>query len=54
MQGLVEFAPKEIERFLHLETMTNMDLRKIIDHISVNKDGNVRIILKKLENMDTF
>lgn len=45
---------QEIERFLHLETMTNMDLRKIIDHISVNKDGNVRIILKKLENMDTF
>ena len=45
---------QEIERFLHLETMTNMDLRKIIDHISVNKDGNVRIILKKLENMDIF
>lgn len=45
---------QEIERFLHLETMTNMDLRKIIDHISVNKNGNVRIILKKLENMDTF
>lgn len=45
---------QEIEKFLNLETVTNLDLRKIIDHISVNRDGSVRIILKKLEDMDTF
>lgn len=38
----------EIERFLNLETVTNQDLRKIVDYISVNNDGNVRIVLKKL------
>ena len=43
---------QEIERFLELETVSNMDLRRIIDHISVNKDGNVRIILKKLDDLD--
>ena len=37
---------------LELETVTNMDLRRIIDQISVNKDGNVRIILKKLDDLD--
>ena len=41
----------EILRFLNFETITNMDLRRIIDHISVNKNGNVRVILKKFEEM---
>ena len=45
---------QEIERFLNLETVTNMDLRRIIDHISVNREGNVRIFLKKVEDMSTF
>lgn len=49
--GLVEAYMQEIARFLSLESVTNVDLRKIIDHISVNKDGNVRIFLKKLEEM---
>ena len=48
----VEQYMQEIEQFLELETVTNMDLRRIIDHISVNKDGNVRIILKKLDDLD--
>ncbi len=48
----VEQYMQEIERFLELETVSNMDLRRIIDHISVNKDGNVRIILKKLDDLD--
>jgi len=39
---------QETERFLRLETATNLDLRRIIDYISVNRDGTVRIILKKL------
>lgn len=51
-ENLVKLYIKEIEQFLKLETATNLDLRRIIDYISVNKDGTVRIILKKLENMD--
>jgi len=45
---------REIERFLNLETITNLDLRKVIDHISVNRDGNVRIFLRKLDDMSTI
>lgn len=50
----IGFYMQEIERFLSLETVTNTDLRKIIDHISVNMDGNVRIFLRKLEQTSTF
>ncbi len=39
---------EEIENFLKLETVTNNDLRKIIDHMTVNKDGEVKIYIKKL------
>ena len=42
---------QEILRFLELETVTNMDMRRIIDRISVNKDGNVRVVLKRFEDM---
>ena len=42
---------EEIHRFLELDTITNADMRRVIDHISVNRDGNVRIILKNLEDM---
>lgn len=41
----------EILRFLELDTITNADMRRVVDHISVNKDGNVRIVLKKFEDM---
>ena len=51
-ENLVKSYKIEIERFLALETATNLDLRKIIDRISVNKDGTVRIILKKLEDLN--
>lgn len=43
---------EEILRFLELDTITNMDLRRVVDHISVNKDGNVRVVLKKFEDME--
>lgn len=43
-QGLRE----EIHRFLHLQSFTNKDLREILDHISVSKDAEVKIVLKKL------
>lgn len=45
-ENSVKLYVKEIERFLRLETATNLDLRRIIDHISVNGDGSTRIILK--------
>ena len=40
----------EIERFLELETVTNMDMRRILDHISVDREGHVRIVLRKFDN----
>ena len=42
---------QEITRFLELETITNMDMRGLLDHISVSRDGNVKVVLKKLEDM---
>lgn len=43
---------EDILRFLELDTVTNADMRRVIDHISVNRDGNVRIVLKKFEDLD--
>ena len=44
----------EILRFLELDTITNQDMRRVLDHISVNRDGNVRIVLKKFEDMENI
>ena len=41
----------EVNRFLALETVANMDLRRVIKHITVNRDGNVRIFLKELDEL---
>lgn len=49
-KSLVALYMDEISRFLDLETVTNTDLRKIISHIYVNRDGKVQIFLKKLED----
>lgn len=48
---ITQLYRQEITRFLELETVTNMDMRRILDHISVNKDGSVRIVLKKYEEL---
>ena len=48
-EQLAQAYRQEIERFLSLETVTNMDMRRILDHISVDRDGNVRVVLKKLD-----
>ena len=40
---------QKIEQILRLETVTNTDLRKIIDRISVNQNGSVSIYIKELE-----
>lgn len=43
---------QEIERFLSLESVSNVDLRKLIDHIGVNPNGTVGIYLKKFDDFD--
>lgn len=48
-EDLVKSYTAEIERVLALEAVTNIDLRKIVERIVVNRDGDVRIILKKLD-----
>ena len=50
-EDLIRQCTEEIVRFLELETVTNMDMRRVIDHISVNKDGNIRVSLKKIEDL---
>lgn len=48
----IRYYRREIERFLELETVTNVDMRRLIDHISVSREGNVRVVLKKPEQMN--
>ena len=50
-EQLLQQYRREIDRFLELETITNMDMRRLVDHISVSRDGNVRVVLKKFEDM---
>lgn len=45
--NFVEDYIAEIERFLKLENVTNADMRKVIDHISANEKGEIKIHLKK-------
>lgn len=40
----------EIQRFLELEAVTNMDMRRILDHISVDREGHVRVVLRKFDD----
>lgn len=44
-------SAEDISQFLELKNVTNMDMRRVIDRISVNRDGNVRVVLKKFEDM---
>lgn len=48
----IKHKMNEIERILNCGEFTNEDLKKVIDRISVNKSGNVEIILKGLDNFD--
>jgi len=43
----------EIEGFLNMETVTNSDMRQIIDRIVVNEDGEVKIMLKVLKALES-
>lgn len=42
---------QEILRFLELKSATNVQMRRIVERIVVNKDGTVRVVLKKFEEM---
>ncbi len=50
-QELAQQYIGEIEKFLNLENVTNVDIRKVIDHISVNKSGKVRVVLRNLRDL---
>lgn len=49
-EDVINRDTREVERFLSLETATNLDMRRMVDRISVNMDGTVKIILKKLDD----
>lgn len=38
-----------IEDFLTLQTATNADLRRLIDRITVSREGHVQVVLRKLD-----
>lgn len=50
-EEITRYYRREIERFLDLETVTNVDMRRLIDHITVSRDGNVHVVLRKFEQM---
>lgn len=50
-EDILRRCTEEIHRFLELETFTNVDMRRILDHISVDRDGHVRVVLKKFEDI---
>ena len=47
---ITRYYRREIQRFLELETVTNVDMRRLIDHITVSRDGNVHVVLRKFED----
>lgn len=48
-ETIIQRCTQEIFRFLELDTLNNGDMRRILDHIRVNRQGEIRIFLKKLE-----
>ena len=50
-QALEAHRRHALKGLLSLETVTNADMRRLIDHILVSRDGNVRVILRKFDSM---
>ncbi len=50
-EELTRYYRREIQRFLQLETVTNVDMRRLIDRITVSPDGNVHVVLRKFDEM---
>ena len=48
----IKLYTKEIEDFLQLKNITNVYLKKIIDKITINKDREIKIYLKKFSDFD--
>lgn len=46
MQAMRTQGTEELLRFFKMENITHMDMSKLIAHISVNRDGTVRIFLR--------
>lgn len=53
VQELASRYADEVERFLKLETITNMDLRRVIENITVFPDGKIVINIKKIVEFQT-
>lgn len=49
LDSIVRKYTCDIKRFLALETPTNLELRRIIDHINVSSDRKVTIVLRKID-----
>ena len=50
-QELEQHRRHALEGLLSLETVKNSDMRRLIDHILVSRDGNVRVVLRKFDSM---
>ena len=48
--AITRYYRREIGRFLELETVSNVDMRRLIDRITVSRDGNVHVVLRKFED----
>ena len=48
---IIQSYTAEIQRFLELESVTNLDMRRILDHISVDREGHVRVVLRKFDDI---
>ena len=46
----IRICTEKIEGFLSLENVTNGDLRKIISRIVVNRDGEIKVYLRKFSD----
>ena len=49
---ITQYHRREIGRFLELETVTNGDMRRLIDHILVSRDGNIQVFFRKFGDME--
>lgn len=54
VQQMIRRYTEEINRFLELDNVTNADMRRVLDHICVSRDGNVRIVLNRFEDRENI
>ena len=49
-EEITRYYRRDVQRFMELETVTNVDMRRLIDHITVSREGNVHVVLRKFED----